>query len=68
MKINMGLFDRLLRIIAAIIIGYLYYIDVITGAVGIIAILFAGVLVVTSIFGICPVYSLFGIRTCSRKD
>lgn len=68
MKVNMGLFDRLIRIIAAIVIGYLYYAGIITGTGGLVLTIFAGVLVVTSILGICPVYRLLGIRTCSRND
>ena len=67
MKLNMGTTDRVIRLIIAAIIGILYYYSVITGTRGIILLVFAGVFVLTSVFGFCPLYRLFGIDSCPAK-
>ncbi len=67
MKTNMGGIDRILRIIIALIIGYLYYTGAINGTLGIILIVLAGVFVLTSLLGFCPLYTLFGFNTCKKK-
>lgn len=66
MKKNMGMADRIIRIIVAILVGYLYYVKILTGPVGILGLLVAAVLVITSVFGQCPLYTLLGIKTCSN--
>lgn len=68
MKINMGLLDRLIRIVVALVVGYLYYTDVISGTLAVVLLIVAGIFVLTSLFGVCPIYRLIGVRTCSRKD
>lgn len=67
MKTNMGGIDRILRIIIALIIGYLYYTGAITGTLGIILIVLAAVFALTSLLGFCPLYTLFGFNTCKKK-
>lgn len=67
MKKNMGNADRIIRLlIAALIIG-LYLANVITGTLGIILLVFAGVFILTSTVGFCPLYALVGVNTCPRK-
>lgn len=68
MKKNMGNVDRILRIIAALILAALYFTDVITGTLGIVVVIFAGVLLLTSLVGNCPSYTLLGINTCKVKE
>jgi len=63
----MGTADKVIRIIAALIIGVLYYQGIITGAVGIVLIVLAVVFVLTSLISFCPLYTLFGINTCRKK-
>lgn len=63
MKANMGLIDRILRVIIAAVIGYLYYSGVISGTLGIVLLVFAGVFVLTSLVSFCPLYPIFGIST-----
>ncbi len=63
MKPNMGRTDRILRIIAALAIGVLYFTGVLNGAVGIVLLVLALVFVLTSFVSFCPLYTLFGIRT-----
>lgn len=67
MKTNMGGIDRILRIIIALIIGYLYYTGAITGTLGIILIVLAAVFALTSLLGFCPLYTLLGFNTCKKK-
>ncbi|MBM4169408.1 MAG: DUF2892 domain-containing protein [Ignavibacteria bacterium] len=63
MKTNMGTVDRVVRILAAIVIGLLYLTDQITGlAAGILG-LFAVIFVITSFVGFCPLYAPFKLST-----
>jgi hypothetical protein len=67
MKKNMSTVDRTIRIVAAIIIAVLFFMRVITGTWGIVLTSFAAVLLVTSIIGFCPLYTVLGINTCRRS-
>ncbi|WP_111683290.1 YgaP family membrane protein [Winogradskyella tangerina] len=65
MKKNMGTADRIIRVIIAAIVGVLFFTDVISGTLGIILLVIAGIFVLTSFVSFCPLYAPFGIRTCS---
>jgi len=67
MKKNMGTADRFIRTVLAIVFIYLYYTNVVTGALGIALLAIGGIFLLTSIIGSCPLYSLIGIKTCSTK-
>ncbi len=67
MKTNMGGIDKIIRIIIAAIIGYLYYAGNISGTLGTVLLVLAAVFLLTSIISFCPLYTLFGINTCKRK-
>ncbi|MGN7722314.1 YgaP family membrane protein [Chitinophaga sp. 22620] len=67
MKINMGTADRIIRIIIALAIAFLYNAGIIYGAGGIILVVAAVVFFLTAIAGNCPVYSLLGINSLRRK-
>lgn len=64
MKANMGRTDRILRIGIAAIIAILYFSDIITGTVGIVLLVAAGIFLLTSIVRFCPLYAIFGLSTC----
>ena len=68
MKKNMGSADRIIRIIIAAIVGVLYFNGTISGTLGIILLVLAGVFVLTSFISFCPLYAPFGISTCSIKE
>jgi hypothetical protein len=68
MKKNMGNADRIIRILIAIVIGILYFTGTISGTLGIVLLVLAGVFVLTSLVGTCPLYAPFGIKTCAAKD
>jgi len=63
----MGGFDRVLRFLVAIVIAILYFTQTITGTLGIVLLVVGGIFLLTSLFGVCPLYSLFGIKTCGIK-
>jgi hypothetical protein len=67
MKNNMGSADRILRIIIAAVLGWLYFSGTVTGTIGIVLVVLGGVFVVTSLIGFCPLYIIFGINTCPKK-
>ncbi|MFP4846255.1 DUF2892 domain-containing protein [Winogradskyella sp. PE311] len=65
MKKNMGTADRVIRIVIAAIVGVLYFKGIITGTLGIILLVLAGIFVLTSLISFCPLYAPFGIKTCA---
>lgn len=67
MKKNMGGLDRIIRIIIASIIGFLYYNGTITGTLGYVLLALGGVFLLTSLVSSCPLYSLVGLNTCKAK-
>lgn len=63
----MGTIDKTIRIIIGFVIFGLYFANIITGTLGIILIILAGVFLLTSVFSFCPLYVPFGINTCKKK-
>ncbi|MBG7631725.1 MAG: DUF2892 domain-containing protein [Bacteroidetes bacterium] len=68
MKKNMGNADRIIRVIIAAIISVLYFTGTISGTLGIVLLVLAGVFVLTSFISFCPLYAPFGISTCQIKE
>lgn len=67
MKKNMGSADRMIRLLLAAIFAGLYFTGTVTGTVGIVLLVLAGVFVLTSLVSFCPLYTLIGINTCQVK-
>ena len=67
MKKNMGIADRSLRIILAIVVAVLIYLGELSGVAAIILGVFAGVFLLTSLVSFCPLYTLVGIHSCPAK-
>lgn len=67
MKTNMGSQDKTIRIILAIIIAVLFFTKIISGTIAIVLLVVAGIFILTSLIGYCPLYSLLGISTCKKK-
>jgi len=59
----MGLIDRVIRMLFAAVVAVLFFTDKIKGIPAIILIIFAGIFVLTSLVGFCPLYKLFGINS-----
>ena len=68
MKKNMGSADRIIRVIIAAIISVLYFTGTISGTLGIVLLVLAGVFVLTSFISFCTLYAPFGISTCQIKE
>ena len=68
MKLNMGKMDRSIRIFIAIAIAILYFAGIISGTVGYVLLAIASIFILTSLFGACPLYTVFGITTCKVKS
>ena len=68
MKKNMGSADIIIRVIVAVIVGILYYTGTVSGTLGIVLLVLAGVFVLTSFISFCPLYAPFGLSTCSVKE
>jgi hypothetical protein len=67
MKKNMGTADRIIRLIISAIIAALYFTKVVSGTLGVVMIIVAVVFTLTSFISFCPLYSIFGISSCSTK-
>ncbi len=64
---NMGVADRVIRVLFAIVVGILYVTGRLTGPWAVILGLIAVVFVVTSAMGFCPGYLPFKISTIGKK-
>jgi hypothetical protein len=63
MKKNMGNTDRIIRAIAAVVLAVLYFTGTITGTLGIVLLIIAGILLATSLVSVCPLYIPFKLST-----
>lgn len=67
MKKNMGIADRIIRLLVAAALILLFVFKVISGTWGIILLIVAGIFILTSVFGFCPLYVPFGIKSFKAK-
>ncbi|HQV68973.1 MAG: DUF2892 domain-containing protein [Anaerolineae bacterium] len=63
MKKNMGTIDRVVRVVVALVVGYLILSGSITGALAIILGVLAVVFLATSAMGSCPLYIPLNLDT-----
>ncbi len=68
MKKNVGSVDKVIRILIAAVIAVLFFMNVISGTLGIVLLAVAAILVLTSLFSFCPLYWLLGISTMKKKE
>lgn len=64
MKQNIGTVDKVIRLIVGIVLMSLYFL--LDGGLKYISIL-GIILILTAFINYCPLYTLFGINTCSTK-
>ena len=57
----------MIRFAIAALIAVLYFTGTISGTLGIVLLVLAGVFVLTSLVSFCPLYAPFGISTCAIK-
>lgn len=67
MKKNVGTADRIIRLIVAGVLAGLFFGNVVSGTLGIVMVVLAGVFTLTAIVGFCPLYAPFGIKTCKTN-
>ena len=67
MKSNMGTIDKVVRILIALVFIALYFTNVVSGTLGIILLVLAGVFILTSLISFCPLYLPLGINTGKKK-
>ncbi len=60
---NMGTVDRAIRVLLAIAVGVLWYLDVIGGVLAIVLLVVAVAFLLTSLVAYCPAYVPFKIST-----
>ncbi len=68
MKKNMGSPDCIIRVILAIVFVVLYFTGTGTGTWGIVLLVLAGIFILTSLVGMCPLYAIVGMNTCPAKN
>jgi len=64
---NMGLIDKVTRIVLAIVVAVLIFTGNLTGTVAVILGILAAVFMLTSVVGTCPLYLPFKIDTHGKK-
>ncbi len=67
MKKNMGKMDKMIRVIIALLIAILFYMDIISGTLGIVLMVAAIIFVLTSLINFCPLYAVLGIKTNKKE-
>ena len=55
----MGPADKIIRFIIAAVIGILYFMNIVSGTLGIVLLVLAGIFVLTSLVSFCPLYAPF---------
>ncbi len=68
MKKNMGGLDKIIRLAVAAVVAILYFTGIISGVLGIVLLVLAGVFVLTSLISFCPLYALIGLSTCKVEN
>lgn len=59
----MGSTDKIIRLLAAVLVAVLYYTGVISGTTAIVLGVIAIIFVITSMLNFCPLYTVLGINT-----
>ena len=67
MQKNISKCDRMARFIVAIILVALYGTNVISGTLGVIALVVVAVMVVTAAVSFCPLYKIIGMNPCGES-
>lgn len=67
MKKNMGIADRAIRTVIAVVLIALYASRILSGTLGIVLIVLAVVFLLTSFISFCPLYLPLGLDTLRKK-
>jgi len=68
MKKNIGDFDKVLRVLIAVIFGIVFYFNLVASEMLTYLLLFlGGILLITSLLDFCPLYFIFRIKTNNKR-
>ena len=68
MKKNIGTFDKIIRIIAAVIISMIYITGTVAGPLGFILLTVGGILLITAVIDFCPLYKLLKFKGTKKPQ
>lgn len=63
---NVGGLDRIIRFVAAALIGVAYAMGWVSGTIAIVLGIVALILFATGLISFCPAYRLLGVNSCAR--
>ncbi len=66
MKTNVGLTNKIIRVLVAVLIASLYFMGKIDGTLSIILLIIATIFIATSFTSFCPIYSIFGLSSKNK--
>ncbi len=64
---NVGMLDRWIRAVPAVLVAALWATGALGGTALIVSAVLAGMLLITAITGMCSIYAMLGISTCPTK-
>lgn len=65
---NMGLYDRIIRVVVGLILGGLYFTGFVSGTIALVLAVIGLVMIATSAIGFCPAYLPFKFSTKSKSE
>jgi hypothetical protein len=68
MKKNIGIADKVIRILLAVVFAVLFFTKVVTGVTGIILLVLGLVFLLTALINFCPLYWPIGISTRKKSQ
>lgn len=68
MVTNVGVIDRLIRVLLAGVLLYLGLSVFAGSTLGLVLTIAAAIPALTAVFGFCGLYQLLGVKTCSRRS
>lgn len=68
LKSNIGTADRTIRLLIAIVLIILFYTEVLPGIFGVIGLILALLLTVTSLITFCPLYKVLNLNSIFNKE
>jgi hypothetical protein len=63
MKTNVGTIDKVVRFFIAAVAAVLIATNIVSGAIAVVLGVLGAIMLFTGLFGMCPLYTLFGIST-----
>jgi len=68
MKKNVNSIDKIVRVLLAVILGFLIFSNQVTGILAIVFAVLAVVLLVTSFLSFCPIYAMLNLSTLKKSE